>query len=228
MVLASFDLPPDLSRADAAERIRSGFASLLREMPPPGTLIVAGGETLYAVCEALGATRLEVTGRIVPGLPRSILHGGRWDGVDVISKSGAFGARELWRDLLLDKDNFVTSRHLAITMGDPAGIGPEIIVKAAERLRARIATGDLRLLIIGSGAALDEARAAFTAGLAIPTVTADDRDWPKLCYLQADPEGDPIKPGVLSADGGRFAYKAIEQGVRSARTVESAASSRRR
>ena len=29
-------------------------------------------------------------------------------------------------------------RHLAITMGDPAGIGPEIIVKAAARLRPRI------------------------------------------------------------------------------------------
>ncbi|MGY3466650.1 4-hydroxythreonine-4-phosphate dehydrogenase [Bradyrhizobium sp. LM6.11] len=35
-----------------------------------------------------------------------------------------------------------------------------------------------------------------------------------LCFLQADVEGDPIKPGVLSADGGRFAYKAIEQSVR--------------
>ena len=42
------------------------------------------------------------TGRIVPGLPRSILQGGRWAGVDVISKSGAFGTRELWRDLLQD------------------------------------------------------------------------------------------------------------------------------
>ena len=29
------------------------------------------------------------------------------------------------------------ARHLAITMGDPAGIGPEIIVKSAARLRDR-------------------------------------------------------------------------------------------
>ena len=27
------------------------------------------------------------------------------------------------------------ARHLAITMGDPAGIGPEIIVKAVAKLR---------------------------------------------------------------------------------------------
>ncbi|WP_038970933.1 4-hydroxythreonine-4-phosphate dehydrogenase PdxA [Bradyrhizobium genomosp. III] len=108
----------------------------------------------------------------------------------------------------------MTSRHLAITMGDPAGIGPEIIVKACVGLQDRIAKGDLRMLIIGSGAALDGAKAALGAGIAIPEVRAEDRDWPNLCFLQADIEGDPIKPGVLSADGGRFAYKAIEQGVR--------------
>jgi 4-hydroxy-L-threonine phosphate dehydrogenase PdxA len=35
--------------------------------------------------------------------------------------------------------------HLAITMGDPAGIGPEIIVKAARRLRDRIEAGQINL-----------------------------------------------------------------------------------
>jgi 4-phospho-D-threonate 3-dehydrogenase / 4-phospho-D-erythronate 3-dehydrogenase len=108
----------------------------------------------------------------------------------------------------------MTSRHLAITMGDPAGIGPEIIVKACIGLQGRIAKGDLRLLIIGSGAALEGAKAALGASVAIPQVAADDRDWPNLCFLQADTEGTPIHPGVLSADGGRFAYKAVEQGVR--------------
>ena len=108
----------------------------------------------------------------------------------------------------------MTSRHLAITMGDPAGIGPEIIVKACVGLKDRIATGDLRLLIIGSGAALNGAIATLAAGIAIPEVTPDDREWSNLCFLQADVEGDPIKPGVLSADGGRFAYKAVEHGVK--------------
>ena len=108
----------------------------------------------------------------------------------------------------------MTPRHLAITMGDPAGIGPEIIVKAAERLWPRIEAGELQLLIIGSNAALDEARAAFTAGLAIPTVTENDHAWPPLCAMQAGPEGEPIRPGILSADGGRFAFQAVERGVR--------------
>ena len=108
----------------------------------------------------------------------------------------------------------MTSRHLAITMGDPAGIGPEIIAKACIGLQDRITKGDLRLLIIGSGAALEDAKAALRASIAIPQVGAEDSDWPNLCFLQADGEGAPIRPGVLSADGGRFAFKAIEQGVR--------------
>jgi len=104
-------------------------------------------------------------------------------------------------------------RHLAITMGDPAGIGPEIIAKAATALAPRIASGELRLLVIGSGPALDQAR-ALTGAAPIPEVREDDADWPALAFLQAGPEGAPIRPGVLSADGGRLAYLAVERGVR--------------
>ena len=109
-------------------------------------------------------------------------------------------------------------RHLAITMGDPAGIGPEIIVKAAARLRPQIEGGDLRLVVIGSNPALERARAQFAPELDIPEVEETDGDWPALCALQAGPEGEPIQPGELSADGGRFAYLAIERGVRLARS----------
>ncbi|HVY17210.1 MAG TPA: 4-hydroxythreonine-4-phosphate dehydrogenase PdxA [Rhodopila sp.] len=105
-------------------------------------------------------------------------------------------------------------RPLAITMGDPAGIGPEIIVKAAARLRPRIEAGHLGLVVIGSNAALEEARARLTPSLAIPEVTEADRTWPGLCAMQAGPEGEPIRPGVLSADGGRFAFQAVERGVK--------------
>ncbi|CAH0299805.1 4-hydroxythreonine-4-phosphate dehydrogenase PdxA [Roseomonas sp. CECT 9278] len=107
----------------------------------------------------------------------------------------------------------MTPRHLAITMGDPAGIGPEIIVKACRALQGRIAAGTLRLLVIGSGVALERARLALVPELALPEVAAD-ADWPALSFLQAGPEGAPIAPGVLSADAGRFAYLAVEHGVR--------------
>lgn len=103
--------------------------------------------------------------------------------------------------------------HLAITMGDPAGIGPEIIVKACGALSPRLASGDLRLLIIGSNRALVEARRMLRAEIDIPEVLEADA-WPNLACLQAGPEGEPIRPGVLSPDGGRLAYLAVERGVR--------------
>ena len=108
----------------------------------------------------------------------------------------------------------MSTRHLAITMGDPAGIGPEIIVKAARRLQHRLASGALKLLVIGSNPVLEAARAKFTPDLAIPAVTGDDAQWPALAAMQAGPEGEPIRPGVLSADGGRFAFQAVDTGVK--------------
>lgn len=100
VALVKFSLADGLSRVEAARRIAREMTRLIAALEPPGTLIVAGGETLKAACVALGAHALQVTGRIEPGLPRSILRGGRWAGVDVISKSGAFGPSELWHDLL--------------------------------------------------------------------------------------------------------------------------------
>jgi 4-hydroxythreonine-4-phosphate dehydrogenase len=108
----------------------------------------------------------------------------------------------------------MTPRHLAITMGDPAGIGPEIIVKAIARLHTRIETGQLALLIIGSNVALEHARARFTPDLAIQAIASTDANWPAIGALQAASEREPIQPGQLSANGGRFAYKAVEHGVR--------------
>ncbi|MBN8875773.1 MAG: 4-hydroxythreonine-4-phosphate dehydrogenase PdxA [Rhodospirillales bacterium] len=105
-------------------------------------------------------------------------------------------------------------RPLAITMGDPAGIGPEIIVKALRRLQPRLAAGELALVVIGSNAALEQARAQFAPDLAIPTVTEADTAWPRLAALAAGPEGAAIRPGQLSPEGGRFAFQAVERGVR--------------
>ncbi|WP_207791827.1 four-carbon acid sugar kinase family protein [Siccirubricoccus phaeus] len=98
--LVSLELPAGTSRAAAAARIATDFAALLPALPRPGTLLVAGGETLMAVCAALGAAGLLAHGLVQPGVPRSRLQGGRWDGLDVVAKSGAFGEAALWRDLL--------------------------------------------------------------------------------------------------------------------------------
>ncbi|MCJ2135937.1 four-carbon acid sugar kinase family protein [Methylobacterium sp. J-026] len=100
VALASLALPEGTAREAAAARIAGAFAGLVDRIPQPGTLLVAGGETLKALCLALQVERLDVTGQIAPGLPRSTLRGGRWDGLAVVSKSGAFGTEGVWRDLL--------------------------------------------------------------------------------------------------------------------------------
>lgn len=102
VVMVSVSLPAGLARQEAAERIDEVLGAVARALPKPGTLIVAGGETLRRLCSSLGATSLKITGQVGPGLPRSVIVGGPWDGVEVISKSGAFGDANLWRDLLIE------------------------------------------------------------------------------------------------------------------------------
>lgn len=84
-------VPDGTARSEAAQRIGACFASLLAALPHPGTLVVAGGETLRRLCVAIGVTSLEVDGEIVPGVPASRMRGGAWDGQRLVSKSGAFG-----------------------------------------------------------------------------------------------------------------------------------------
>ncbi len=84
-------VPAGASRTEAAAIIVAGFAAILRHADRPGVLFVSGGETLRAICGILGAHRLDVDGEIEPGVPTSLLRGGRWDGQRIVSKSGAFG-----------------------------------------------------------------------------------------------------------------------------------------
>lgn len=59
------------------------------------SLFVTGGETLSVVLKAVGARSLDCLGEIGPGLPMSIVRGGRLDGCSIVSKSGGFGAPDL-------------------------------------------------------------------------------------------------------------------------------------
>jgi uncharacterized protein YgbK (DUF1537 family) len=83
---------PDGTGAEVAapffDRVLTAAASCLER---PRSLVVTGGATLHRLVGALGARSLLVTGEPLPGVPRSVLEGGGWDGAIVISKSGAFG-----------------------------------------------------------------------------------------------------------------------------------------
>jgi uncharacterized protein YgbK (DUF1537 family) len=93
-------IPDGMARAEAAARIAAEMSALLARLDRPGTLIASGGETLRAVCIALGATGLIVDGEAAPGVAASRLRDGRWQGLRIVSKSGAFGDARLLARLL--------------------------------------------------------------------------------------------------------------------------------
>jgi len=98
--VATAAVPPGASRELALAVITAAFSDLLRTIQRPGTLIVSGGETLRAMCGALAADRLDLDGEIEPGVPTSILRGGPFDGLRLVSKSGAFGGPDFLTRML--------------------------------------------------------------------------------------------------------------------------------
>jgi 4-hydroxythreonine-4-phosphate dehydrogenase len=95
--------------------------------------------------------------------------------------------------------------RIAITMGDPAGIGPEIIVKAAQAMRDRIESGRLVLQVVGSAKALGEAEAAQV----LPESRA-----PLYEAIDVGPVDAPVPVGQVCAAGGEWAFRAVERAVR--------------
>lgn len=101
---------------------------------------------------------------------------------------------------------------LAITMGDPAGIGPEIIVKACRRLRDRVTKGELKLTVFGSVSALHQAARMLGETEMIPSADPVGA-WPAISAIEVGPDQSPIVPGKLTAEGGRIAYLAVARAV---------------
>jgi uncharacterized protein YgbK (DUF1537 family) len=59
----------------------------------PSALVLSGGDTASLVLRAAGAQQIQLFEELLPGIPLGILRGGRFDGVAVATKSGAFGDR---------------------------------------------------------------------------------------------------------------------------------------
>ena len=103
---------------------------------------------------------------------------------------------------------------LAITMGDPAGVGPEVIVGALARRRVRAVC---RPLVIGDARMMWGA--AETLGRSFPARVvqraADARRFPsRVCLLDlknADPDAIPL--GQVNPAAGRAAAEYIEKAV---------------
>ena len=101
---------------------------------------------------------------------------------------------------------------IAITMGDPAGIGPEVVVKAlvSPRLRGRTLP-----LVIGDARVIRQAAVLVGIGLQVRSVADPSEVDPKagtadvLDLHNADPAA--VELGQVSAAAGRAAMEAVEK-----------------
>ena len=102
---------------------------------------------------------------------------------------------------------------IALTMGDPAGIGPEVIVKAFQDDTLPIQS---RAVVIGDARLLQETAKKYAPEILIHTIDKPENGWYQTCTIDVIdlnnvPEGIPI--GRPSAEAGRASYEAIKTAV---------------
>lgn len=110
-------------------------------------------------------------------------------------------------------------KQIAVTMGDPAGIGPELCLRL---LHDTEVTELVRPIVFGDAGVLR--RVARQCGLPEPTIVVDPRQWqrascelrqPAVLDLQAI-EADAVRPGQVDAATGRASYCYIEAAIAAA------------
>jgi 4-hydroxythreonine-4-phosphate dehydrogenase len=100
---------------------------------------------------------------------------------------------------------------LGVTIGDPAGIGPEIVLAAARDPRVEVA----RLLAIGSLEALRSAAAVVPDAPALRAVgsPAEARFDTGTLDVLVVPSDRPVPVGKLSAEAGQIAFEGVARAV---------------
>src|SRR5574343_2112039 len=93
--------------------------------------------------------------------------------------------------------------RLAFTMGDPAGIGPEITAKATRQMAGLVASGQLEFIVLGSAAAIEAAEAR----MGLPALNAQGQPFYRM--VDVGPVEAPVVIGQISAVGGEWAYRAV-------------------
>lgn len=108
---------------------------------------------------------------------------------------------------------------IAVTMGDPAGVGPEICLQllANESVRAvctPVVFGDARLL----------SRCARQTGLPTPKRILSEIEWADQCSALTEPavldlfgfDADDFSPGIVSARTGAAGFRYVEKSIAAA------------
>lgn len=108
---------------------------------------------------------------------------------------------------------------IAVTMGDPAGVGPEVCLQLLANDEVRefatpVIFGDARLL----------ARCARQTGLPAPKRIISEIEWPETCGSIDEPavldvfgfDAEDFAPGTVSAKTGAAGYRYVEKSIEAA------------
>ena len=100
------------------------------EREPWDILGLIGGDGARETLAQLGASGIRIVDSLLEGIPLGVVVGGQADGTPVFTKAGGFGAEDaLWSDACERHEGVTSKPVLALTLGDVAGIGPEITAK---------------------------------------------------------------------------------------------------
>ena len=104
---------------------------------------------------------------------------------------------------------------IAITMGDPAGIGPEIIAKGWQQLAAE---DDCRFFVIGCASCLRQVISNMNLQLTVTEIDPEADSWSAdpaciPCATCDVPEASHVTPGQIDRAAGHAAYQAINTAI---------------
>lgn len=97
VLAAQADFQIDAVASETQQQVARTLASLIgriMEATTPGSLIVGGGDTAFAVCQELGIRAITLEGEAAPGLPLGHATTATGQRLRVVTKAGGFGSDE--------------------------------------------------------------------------------------------------------------------------------------
>ncbi|MFC8193858.1 4-hydroxythreonine-4-phosphate dehydrogenase PdxA [Streptomyces sp. NPDC057298] len=225
VTVLSIDSGPGI-RPGSARRLVSALARLAADRAGDADLVLTGGETARRVLDALGVAHLTPLGQIHHGAVHALTPDGR----HVVTRPGSFGdtdsllriAAALRPDLphlppqgdppvnaIPTADHHRSLPLIAVTMGDGAGIGPEVIVPALLHPDTLVRC---RPVVIGDAERLRQAAAILGVDCDIVSVTSPgEAEFPpgRVNVVDLDLLPADLPWGELSALAGEAAYQYV-------------------
>ena len=206
--------------AVGGRELSAQFARLVAGAAGPAHLVLTGGETARRVLDALDVPVLQFSGHVEEdgAVEHGAVHSLTPDGRSVLTRPGSFGdadslvrmARTLLRHLSEGPPmSSSTNPAIAVTMGDGAGVGPEVVVAAllhpsvVETSRS-VVVGDAARLRTAAQALGVEADVVAVEGVADAVFEAGRINVVDLGLLPAD-----LAWGQLSPIAGDAAYQYV-------------------